>query len=174
MTMLSQSSPLRFRQAQPNDTSTIANIVRSSAKWYEEFVEPKDMAEHQVDEQWAKKNIKKRDFYIAHDQQDNVIGTISLQYFNDVVYLGYVYLKTDYVGKGYGQDFLRFAKFKSSALRKKSMILIAHPEAKWATKAYEKFGFEKVMTEREKILKFKDGLLKTYYEEGFHLYQYDL
>lgn len=172
--MLNQSSPLKFRPAQPEDVPAIAKIVSSSATWYEDFVEPNDMDQHKVDEQWAKRNIKKRDFYIAQDKNGNIVGTISFQYFNDVVYLGYVYLKTDYVGKGYGQHFLRFARFKSSTMRKKSMILIAHPKAKWATKAYEKFGFEKYLTEKDKILEYKDGLLEKYYEEGFHLYRYDL
>lgn len=164
-----------FKEVEYKDMDIVANIIRSSSDWYKEFVEPEDMSEHEVGKKWIEKNYNKRDFYLGKSTAEKKsVGTVSLQFFDDVVYLGYVYLKTDYVGRRYGRQFLDFARKKSLDSGAKEMILIAHPEATWATKAYEKFGFEKYSSKKENILSYKDGLLKPYYEEGFHLYIYKL
>jgi len=152
-----------FKEVEYKDMGTVANIIRSSAKWYKDFVEPEDMSEHEVGEKWIAKNYNQRDFYLGKSAEENKsVGTVSLQFFGDVVYLGYVYLITDYVGKRYGRQFLEFARKKSQENGAKEMILIAHPEATWATRAYEKFGFKKYISSKEKILSYKNGLLKPY------------
>jgi hypothetical protein len=53
------------------------------------------------------------------------------------------------------------------------MILIAHPEAKWAKKAYLKYGFEIIASDRQDVLEWEGGVMKPYYEEGFELYRYE-
>lgn len=169
----SLKSDLKIEAADKEDMDVIAKFIRSSAEWYEPFLDEKDLSEHYVDEQWKKENFKKRDFYIGKTEKDN-IGTISLQYFDDVTYLGYIYLHVKHVGKGYGKKLMDFAKRLSKKNGQDAMVLIAHPEAEWAVKAYEKYGFKKFLTEKEKIVAWKNGLLKEYYEEGFHLYKYDL
>lgn len=166
---------ITFHEVPYKEMDTVAKIIRSSASWYKDFVEPEDMFDHEVGKKWIDKNYNKRDFYLGRSSEENKpVGTVSLQFFDDVVYLGYVYLKTDYVGKRYGRQFLEFARKKALENSAKEMILIAHPEATWATKAYEKFGFKKYSSDKEKILSYKNGLLKPYYEEGFHLYIYKL
>jgi len=55
---------------------------------------------------------------------------------------------------------------------KRGMVLIAHPKATWATRAYVRFGFECIATTRTQVLEWRAGWLKPYYEEGFGLYQY--
>ena len=164
---------LKIKPAQKQDMDTIAKFIRSSAEWYEKFVDEKDLSEHYVGEKWKEENFKKRDFYLGKNEETPV-GTISLQYFEDVTYLGYIYLHTNHVGKGYGHQLIDYAKDLSEKKGQEAMVLIAHPEATWATKAYEKYGFKKFLTKRSDILAWKDGLLKEYYEEGFHLYHYDL
>ncbi|GAB4116523.1 MAG: hypothetical protein Tsb0027_08050 [Wenzhouxiangellaceae bacterium] len=152
----------------------VVDIISSSAEWYEGFVDPEDMTEHHVDAQWARENFGKRDFYVAR-VNDEIVGTITMQDVNEAyVYLGYVYLHTDHVGQGYGGMKLDWAADEARRRGKKAMVLIAHPEAEWAIRAYEKFGFRRVFTEKKDILNWCDGWMKPYYEEGFHFYQYDL
>jgi len=164
---------LNIDRAQMSDMPKIAGLIRSSAEWYKPFVAEKDMNEHYADEKWQKENFFKRDFYLGKQNQEPV-GTISMQYFKETTYLGYIYLSTKHVGKGIGRRLIDFAKKKSKERGQKQMVLIAHPEATWAIKAYEKYGFKKKLTEREKILNWNNGLMKPYYEEGFHLYEYAL
>jgi GNAT superfamily N-acetyltransferase len=157
--------------ARRQDMDLVADFVRSSAHWYRPFVDEKDMGQHEVDETWADENFELRDFYIG-SAGDEAVGTISLQYFGDYAYLGYIYLDVDHVGNGYGQRLMRFAEAKARARGMKGMILIAHPQATWAKRAYLKYGFEIIATDKQKVLEWQDGALRRYYEEGFELYMY--
>jgi GNAT superfamily N-acetyltransferase len=152
----------------------IVEILRSSAEWYEKIVEPEDLSEHFVDMEWAKENLERRDFYVGR-VGDEIAGTLSLQRVgDDAFYLGYVYLHTDHVGNGYGEDLLDFARDRAKEEGRSQMVLIAHPEAVWAKKAYLRYGFEIIAKDREDVLSWHDGWLKPYYEEGFELYRYEL
>lgn len=153
--------------------STIGRFIRSTADWYEKFVEPQDMGEHDVDARWEERNYRLREFFLGSNQEGPV-GTVSLQDFGSDLYLGYVYLDVSQVGKGYGRDLLDFARTQGEARGKDGLVLIAHPEAKWAVKAYEKYGFRCIRKERDQVLAWKDGALEGYYEEGFHLFRYEL
>lgn len=157
--------------ARYEDMSLVANFVRSSAEWYREIVDEKDMAEHFVDEQWAEINFRRRDFYLGK-LGDEPVGTISLQYFGDFAYVGYAYLDIQHVGKGYGRDLLRFAESLSLDRGMHGLSLICHPKAVWAQRAYTKFGFKRIASAKQDILSWQDGALEPHYEEGFELYIY--
>lgn len=131
------------------------------------------MAEHDVDEAWAEKNFELRDFYIGY-AGDTPVGTISIQYFGKVAYLGYIYLDTQHVGNGYGRKLIRFAERVAREAGADALALIAHPEAKWAKRAYLKHGFHIAEKKRERVLAWRGGALRPYYEEGFELYVYPL
>jgi GNAT superfamily N-acetyltransferase len=161
-----------IRPATPNEMGLVADFVRSSADWYRPFVDESDMSEHDVGEEWAKKNFARRDFYIGRVDGD-AIGTISVQYFERYAYLGYIYLDVAHVGKGYGQQLMDHAHAVARRAGVRGMSLIAHPEATWAKKAYLKYGFEIAEKERQRVLAWEDGALREYYEEGFELYLYD-
>lgn len=166
-----QPQELTIRPARREEMDKVAEMVRSSADWYRPFVDEKDMAEHDVDEDWKDRNFELRDFYIG--EVDGVaVGTISTQSFGDFAYLGYIYLYTDHVGKGYGQALMKFAEEVVRRQGHAGMCLIAHPKATWAKKAYLKYGFEIIETERDNVLAWEDGVLQPYYEEGFELYLY--
>lgn len=169
----SQYKGFRIRPAEWEDMEPIAGFIRSTADWYRPFVSEKDMAEHDVDEKWKERNFKLREFFISFDK-DTPIGTISIQHFGDYAYLGYIYLDKQYVGKRYGRILLSFIEQLARGRGLKGMVLIAHPEATWAVSAYEKFGFKRILTDSKDIVAWEDGMLKPYYEEGFHLYHYVL
>lgn len=165
---------LQIRRAHRDDMESVVGIIRSSASWYEDIVDAEDLGEHYVDMDWARKNFRRREFFVA-EIDGEIAGTISLQEVGtDHLYLGYVYLHTDHVGNGFGGDLLDFARDEGRRRGRDGLVLLAHPEAEWACRAYEKYGFELLATDREKVLRWSDGWLKPYYEEGFHLYEYRL
>lgn len=164
---------IRMISAGESDMEMVAKMIRSSADWYADFVSPDDLAEHYVDKDWQQRNYRLRDFYMGYDGAQ-AVGTISLQYFGDYAYIGYLYLDTRFVGKGYGRAFLDFAVRQARRRGMKGIVLIAHPDATWAVKAYSRYGFERIADNRRAILTWNQGALKPYYEEGFDLYLYSL
>jgi RimJ/RimL family protein N-acetyltransferase len=161
---------LKIRKATISEMDSVADFVRSSSSWYKKFIDAKDLKEHEVDQEWIDKNFSRRDFFIGSNGQEDV-GTISMQVIGDLAYLGYIYLSTKHVGQGYGHQLMEFAKQRAANKDLKGLVLIAHPEATWATKAYQKFGFEVIAKAKQEVLNWKGGLLKPYYEEGFYLYK---
>jgi len=167
-------SLLEIRPATWDHAPDVIDIIRSSASWYEDIVESEDLGEHYVDEAWARKNFGRRDFHVGM-VEDEVVGTISLQPVGDrYLYLGYVYLHVDHVGNGFGGDLLDFARDEAHRQGREGLVLIAHPDADWACRAYLKYGFEVVAETREAVLGWEDGWLEPYYEEGFQLFRYTL
>lgn len=166
------ASEFDIRPASRKQMAVVAELIRSSADWYAEFVDEGDLNEHYVDQAWQERNYQLRDFYLGYDKQGNAVGTLSLQYFGDRAYIGYLYLDTSCVGQGFGREFLRFACRQARLKQAGGLCLIAHPEAKWAVKAYEKFGFRRLYSREQEILNWRQGFLKPYYEKGFDLYEY--
>lgn len=163
---------LEIDRADWGDMDAVQQIIRSSASWYEDIVSDEDLAEHYVDGKWARDNFHRREFFVGK-LDDEVAGTITLQEVgDDHIYLGYVYLHTDHVGNGYGGVLLDFARDEARRRGRNSLVLIAHPEAEWACRAYEKYGFRLVAENKEDVLSWEGGWLAPFYEEGFQLYQY--
>lgn len=173
-TPVKKDRTLKIQSASRKEMSIVSSMIRSSADWYAEFVAEEDMDEHYVGAQWEEKNFHQRDFYLGYNADGDAVGTLSLQYFGDYVYIGYLYLDTKYMGNGYGRRFLDFAQEKVRQHNKKGMYLIAHPEATWSVRAYTKYGFEREATRTDEILNWNEGCLKGYYEDGFDLYIYNV
>jgi len=171
ITPIKPEKTFQIKAATKDDMQIVTEFISSSADMYRPFVHEDDMSEHEPDQEWADKNMFKRDFFLAYDQKIPV-GCISLQYFDDYAYTGYIYLDVEHTGKGLGKKLLEFAEAKAERKGMKGIVLLAHPEAEWATKAYEKFGFKKIAETKEEVLDWKGGVIKEYYEEGFHLYLY--
>ena len=164
---------LRLRRASREHMTIAADIIRSTSQWYQPFLADEDMAEHDVDAGWEERNFGRRDFFIGY-AKDEPVGVLATQPAGRSLYLGYVYVYEHQVSRGYGRELLEFARDRATAFRNDSMVLIAHPEAQWATRAYQRFGFEQVASERSDVLAWNDGWLAPYYEQGFALYEYDL
>lgn len=165
-------APFTIMPAKREDMALIADFVSSSAEWYRKIVDAKDMAEHDVGEAWAETNFARRDFYIGQSG-GKPVGTISLQYFGEFAYLGYIYLDVKHVGRGFGHKLMQFAEKKARERGMRGMALIGHPQATWARRAYLKFGFEIVASDKAEVLAWQDGALDGYYEEDFELYIYE-
>ncbi|EQC51752.1 GNAT family N-acetyltransferase, partial [Bacteriovorax sp. DB6_IX] len=92
-----------IEKASMNDMGRVAEIIRSSASWYEPFLAEKDYDQHYVDEKWAEDNFKKRNFFVGKKDDGKIVGTVTTQYFGKDTYLGYVYLDAEETGKGFGK-----------------------------------------------------------------------
>ncbi len=169
----SQANRFEVVPARWEDMEKIADFLRSTADWYRPIIDEKDMAEHAVDEKWAEINFERRDFYLGVVDGE-AVGTVSLQYFREFAYIGYIYLDAEHVGKGYGQRLMRFAESVARRNEAESIVLLAHPDANWAKRAYLKYGFNIIESAKADVLAWQEGALKPYYEEGFELYEYDL
>lgn len=161
-----------LRPTRPADLPAIVAILRSTAAWYEPFVEPEDLAsQHLVDLKWAEENYRKREFWSAV-LGDRVVGVLTMQDAGDWLYLGYVYVHEEMVGRRIGRKLLDHARSQAEARGKDGMVLIAHPEADWAVRAYRKYGFERVASTDEAVCAWNDGWLEPYHESGFHLWRW--
>lgn len=169
-----QSQPrTTLRPATLADADAIVDILCSSADWYEPIIDPGDLDQHCVSRSWYTKNFERRRFF-ALELNKETVGTLTLQDAGPVLYLGYVYLHVDHVGQGLGRRLLDFARQEARRLGKRGLVLLAHPEAEWAVKAYLRYGFELLHSDREQVLEWNDGWMEPYYEEGFSLFFYDL
>ncbi|WP_133130191.1 bifunctional helix-turn-helix transcriptional regulator/GNAT family N-acetyltransferase [Legionella yabuuchiae] len=166
-----KSSSLTIRAATDADEHHISRFINSSFDWYARIIDEKDVSDHAVDDSWVRKNMRQREFYIA-ETEGKPVGTVSLQYFGEYAYLGYVFIDANEVGKGFGRKLLKFAEQEAKHRGMKGMALIAHPQARWAIKAYQKFGFKLKYRNKEDILAWNNGALKSYYEEFFMLFLY--
>ncbi len=165
------NKPLNIRPAKVDDKPDIIAFINSSVEWYRSIIDEQDLPQHAVNNQWADENMAKREFFVA--ESDGVpVGTLSMQFFGEYAYLGYVYIDTSQVGNGFGRKLLKFAAEEAQRRGMKGMALIAHPQANWAIKAYQKFGFKLTYRDREEILAWNGGVLKPYYEEYFMLFLY--
>lgn len=164
---------LQIRAASLEDMPVVASMIRSSADWYAEFVAEADLAEHYVDRGWQLRNFRRREFYLGYDDGAQAVGTLSLQYFGDYAYIGYLYLDVAQMGNGYGRALLNFAREQAREQGCKGLCLLAHPKADWAVRAYTRYGFSRYSQEALEILAWNAGALKPYYEAGFDLYLYD-
>lgn len=170
--VVSSGDELTIRRATDGDKPVVMQFINSSTEWYRSLINEDDISEHQVDDAWADENFKRREFYIGYTPEGEPVGTVTLQFFGDYTYLGYVYVDTRFVGKGYGGQLLDFAKTESMARGMKGMVLIAHPKATWAIKAYQKYGFELKYRDKADIFAWNDGALKPYYEDYFMMFVY--
>lgn len=173
---MQKSDRLLFSKAMRREMGVVAQVIRTTANWYASFSSEDDMDQHFVDEAWEEENYNKRDFYIGYGKQEqDAIGILSLQAPSaDDIYIGYLYIQSHHVGKRYGKEFLDFAKNHALKQNKKSLILLCHPEAKWALKAYRKYGFDTFLPQKKDILCWNQGWLKGYYEEGMELMKYTI
>lgn len=151
----------------------ITEVLRSSADWYEDLVEAEDMDQHDVSDTWFRSNFDRREFW-ALEREGRVVGVLTLQDAGRALYLGYVYVHVDQVGRGLGRLLLEHARRVGWQRGKESLVLLVHPEASWATRAYEKFGFELHCDSKDSVTRWNAGWMAPYYEEGFHLYRYAL
>lgn len=67
------SDKITMRVAQYPDMDRIAEMIRSTAHWYESIVESGEYPKHSPDEAWKTRNFQLRDFYVAETPSGPVV-----------------------------------------------------------------------------------------------------
>jgi ribosomal protein S18 acetylase RimI-like enzyme len=168
-----QAVDFDVRPALWQEMSIVVRLICSTVEWYAKWHPGKDLMAYYTHESWKERNFREREFFIGY-ANGQAVGTVSFQHCGAYGYLGYLYLDQKQMGKRYGQHLLYFAETLASVRNLKGLVLIVHPEAVWAVKAYEKFGFTRILSDKASILRWENGVLESYYDDGFHLFQYDL
>ncbi|MHA1369889.1 MAG: GNAT family N-acetyltransferase [Promethearchaeota archaeon] len=145
----------------------VQTCINSNYEKYKNIVDPKDLPEHKVDDDWAKRNFKIREFYLLKDEDlDEFVATASYQNLKNFAYIGYFYVKNGFQGKGYGKTLMKFIEDRTKMDNIHDLRLFAQPKATWAMKFYEKLGFRIFANSKRKILGIDNGIMKPFYEEG--------
>lgn len=158
------------KRASLREMDLAADIIRDTAEWYRPIVDPKDMAEHAVDDDWAARNFLQRECYLGRIGNE-VVGFLTLQHCGEYIYVGYTYVPKRFVGRGVGRRLLTHAREVAKERGYRGVVHIGHPDATWAVRAYEKLGYDIILRDREDVLNWNSGFLRPFYEEDFVLFR---
>lgn len=142
--------------------------INSNNKIYESIIDRIDQSEHQVDDQWAERNYKIREFYLGR-ADGNYVGMGSYQNLKTSAYIGYLYIKPEFQRKGYGIGLMNFLQVRTITDNLPYLRLFANSKADWALQFYEKLGFKIKSKEKREILSMDGGIYQPFYEQNSYL-----
>ena len=148
----------------------VQECINSNTEMYNGIVDPKDLSEHHVDDQWAKRNFQIREFYLARDQ-GQYVGTASYQKLGNFAYIGYFYIKHQYLRKGYGQQLMQFMELRTMQDNIQDLRLFCNPGATWAVAFYKKQCFSILSSKKQQILTMDHKVMQPFYEENSYFMQ---
>ena len=144
----------------------VRECINSNYDLYKDIVEEKDLSEHMVSQEWAERNFKIREFYLAR-KDGKYVGATSYQNLNDkLAYVGYFYIKRQHQGKGLGSAMMNFVQMRTLKDDLDQLYLFAQPDAHWAGAFYHKLGFKIASSDKEQILDIENGVFEPFYEEN--------
>ena len=95
--------------------------------------------------------------------EDTKIGFIGLVELDDeTLYLTALYLLSKYQRQGYGRSILDIVEKDAQQAGIKTIVVLVHSKATWATNFYNKNGYEVLETEESKIKKYADYRMANY------------
>lgn len=141
--------------------------INSNYDLYKGISDSNDLSEHQVDDAWAERNFKIREFYLLQDEdKGEFTGEGSFQILGKFAYIGYFYIKAGFHGHGRGKFLMQFLEEQTIASRLHDLRLFVHEKATWARDFYSKMGFDVYKATKDSIFALDKGILKPFYEEG--------
>ena len=144
--------------------------INSNSHLYEGIVDPQDWSEHSVNEEWAEHNFQIREFYLARDHGD-YIGEALYQNFGSFAYIGYFYIKNQFLRQGYGFHLMRFMEMRTLTDNITDLRLFCNPNSAWAVDFYSKNGFQILSSDKDEILAMENGVMQPFYEENSYFMQ---
>lgn len=140
---------LKYRRITAADDEAIAGIVRANLKAMHLDVPGTVYFDPELDHLSAFYNsdTAKRCYYIALDENDNVIGGIGLAEFNgidDCAEMQKLYLDDSAKGKGYSRELVALIEDRAVKAGYKYLYLETHSNLKVAMALYEKLGFKQI------------------------------
>ncbi|MCK4257887.1 MAG: GNAT family N-acetyltransferase [Halanaerobiales bacterium] len=153
---------IHFTKAQDKDLDYLAEVLESILPMYKPILP--GVFERQIDKfRNQGKFSSKYEIWLILNLGDPIgfIGLDSLS--SEVIYFAAFYIHADYHRLGFGSRTMEMIcnSFKDKGY--KEILLFAHFEANWAIQFYLELGFEKIATDYQEILKYRDGLLKGYF-----------
>jgi len=141
--------------------------INSNYDLYKNISDPDDLSEHQVDDAWADRNFKIREFYLLQDEDTGEsTGEGSFQVLGKFAYIGYFYVKAGFQGQGRGKILMKYLEELALERGKHDLRLFVHAKADWAKNFYKNMGFKVFKSAKDSILAIDNGILKPFYEEG--------
>ena len=140
---------LKYRRIEAKDDQAIARIIRANLEALHLNIPGTAYFDPQLDHMSAYYNTdaKKRTYFVALDEDDQVIGGIGIAEFDGFPHCAEVqklYLDDSTKGKGYGQALMTLAETWAKAAGYKQLYLETHSNLKAAMKLYEKLGFQQI------------------------------
>ncbi|HME52087.1 MAG TPA: GNAT family N-acetyltransferase [Candidatus Lokiarchaeia archaeon] len=145
----------------------VRDCINSNFDLYKDISNPNDLSEHQVDDAWAERNYKIREFYLLQDKDTGEFtGEGSFQVLGKFTYIGYFYIKAGFQGQGRGKFLMQFLEERTIKKGFHDLRLFVHERATWAKDFYKKMGFDVYKSKKTEIIALDKGILKPFYEEG--------
>jgi ribosomal protein S18 acetylase RimI-like enzyme len=138
--------------------------INSNNQLYKSIIDPIDQGEHLVDDQWAERNYKIREFYLGR-ADGHYVGMGSYQNLKSCAYIGYFYIKPEFQRKGYGVGLMNFLQIRAITDNLPYLRLFANCNADWAIRFYEKMGFRIKSRNKDEILAMDEGIFQPFYEQ---------
>ncbi len=140
---------LHYRKIESADNAAIAKIIRTNLEKFHLDIPGTAYFDPELDHlsDFYDGDPKKRAYFIALDEAENIIGGVGVAEFDglaDCAELQKLYLSDAVKGKGYGKDLMHIAEEAARALGYKKLYLETHTVLAVACKLYEKLGFQSV------------------------------
>ena len=141
---------MRFRKAKKEDAKEISNLIRNTLERVNFKDYSKDIISYlkrKNSKKEVEKKIKEREGYVAIENE-RIIGIVFLEDNR----IGWVYVDSNFLGKGIGKKLMILIEEKA---KKKGLKKVVLNPTKTALKFYEKLGYKKIKQEIWKTETFK-------------------
>lgn len=163
---------IRIYPATDKDIKDLARIMRSNIEIYHPIMPGAFQKYATYFEEYGVPNTYDVEMIELDGSTIGFIGTIKIT--DDSIYLLALYLMREYQNKGIGKKIIDDLIHSYSAENRKEIVLLAHKNATWACKFYEKNGFELISMDEGDIKNYSDRILEKHYIRNSVLYSYKL
>lgn len=140
---------LKYRKITVADDAAVARIIRANLEKTHLDIPGTAYFDPQLDHMSAYYNTdtKKRAYFVALNENDQVIGGVGIAEFADIPYCAEIqklYLDDSSKGKGFGRELMRLAEDWATQAGYKVLYLEPHSNLKNAMRLYEKLDFRQI------------------------------
>ncbi len=140
---------LKYRRINSADDEAIASIIRANLEKLHLNIPGTAYFDPELDHlsTYYNADSKKRMYFIALDETDQVIGGVGIaefEYIPDCAEIQKLYLNDSAKGKGYGKELMQIAEAWARNTGYGQLYLETHSNLTAAMKLYEKLGFNQI------------------------------
>ncbi len=140
---------LKYRRINSSDDEAIASIIRANLEKLHLNIPGTAYFDPELDHlsTYYNADSKKRAYFIALDETDQVMGGVGIakfKYIPDCAEIQKLYLNDSAKGKGYGKELMQIAEAWAREAGYGQLYLETHSNLTAAMKLYEKLGFNQI------------------------------